>query len=130
MGRAWQDTQLGRAKQEVLPAASKDGFTAARQLRVPPGIHREEPMPKIDDRIEALEAKLKQLKTQQQRSEARARTVAAKRARHEELRRKILAGAVLLSKVEAGEFEEETLKTWMRKALTRPEDRALFGLES
>jgi hypothetical protein len=87
-------------------------------------------MPKIDDRIEALEAKLKQLKTQQQRSEARACTVAAKRARHEELRRKILAGAVLLSKVEAGEFEEEILKTWMRKALTRPEDRALFGLES
>ena len=85
-------------------------------------------MPKIDDRIQSLEAKLKQLKTQQQRSEARARTVAAKRVRHAELRRKILAGAVLLSKVEAGEFEEETLKTWMRKALTRPEDRALFGL--
>jgi hypothetical protein len=61
---------------------------------------------------------------------ARARTVAAKRARHEELRRKILAGAVLLAKVDAGEFEEEILKTWMRKALTRPEDRALFGLES
>jgi hypothetical protein len=86
-------------------------------------------MPKIADRIEALEAKLKQLKTQQQRSEARVRTVAAKRVRHAELRRKILAGAVLLSKVEAGEFEEETLKTWMRKALTRPEDRVLFGLD-
>jgi hypothetical protein len=33
-------------------------------------------MPKIDDRIEALEAKLKQLKVQHQRKEARARTVA------------------------------------------------------
>jgi hypothetical protein len=87
-------------------------------------------MAKVDERIQSLEAKLKQLKTQQQRSEARARTVAAKRARHEELRRKILAGAVLLAKVDAGEFEEEILKTWMRKALTRPEDRALFGLES
>ena len=51
-------------------------------------------MPKIDERIEALEAKLKQLKVQHQRKEARARTVAAKRSRHEELRRKILVAAV------------------------------------
>jgi hypothetical protein len=86
-------------------------------------------MAKSDERIQALEAKLKQLKTQQQRTEARVRTVAAKRARHDELRRKILAGAVLLAKVEAGEFEAKTLKTWMRKALTRPDDRALFGLD-
>ena len=86
-------------------------------------------MPKIDDRIEALEAKLKQLKVQHQRKEARARTVAAKRSRHEELRRKILVGAVLLAKVEKGEFEEAVLKKWMEKALTRVEDRVLFGLE-
>ena len=85
-------------------------------------------MAKVDERIQALEAKLKQLKVQQQRKEARARTTAAKRSRGEELRRKILAGAVLLSKVEAGEFQEETLKAWMKAALTRPEDRALFGL--
>jgi large subunit ribosomal protein L7/L12 len=86
-------------------------------------------MAKVDERIQALEAKLKQLKVQQQRKEARARTTAARRSRGEELRRKILAGAVLLSKVEAGEFQEETLKAWMKAALTRPEDRALFGLE-
>jgi hypothetical protein len=86
-------------------------------------------MPKIDERIEALEAKLKQLKVQHQRKEARARTVAAKRSRHEELRRKILVGAVLLAKVEKGEFEEAVLKKWMEKALTRVEDRVLFGLE-
>jgi hypothetical protein len=85
-------------------------------------------MAKVDERIQALEAKLKQLKTIQTRREARARTTATKRARGEELRRKILAGAVLLAKVEAGEFEEETLKRWMEKALTRPEDRVLFGL--
>jgi multidrug efflux pump subunit AcrA (membrane-fusion protein) len=84
---------------------------------------------KIDERIEALEAKLRQLKVQHQRKEARARTAAAKRARGEELRRKILAGAVLLAKVERGEFEESTLKAWMSVALSRPEDRQLFGLE-
>jgi multidrug efflux pump subunit AcrA (membrane-fusion protein) len=81
------------------------------------------------ERIQALEAKLKQLKTLQTRREARARTTAAKRARGEALRRKILAGAVLLAKVEAGEFEEATSKAWMSGALTRPEDLALFGLE-
>jgi hypothetical protein len=85
-------------------------------------------MPKIDDRIQSLEAKLKQLKIQQQRSEARARTVAAKRARHEELRRKILAGAVLLSKVETKEFDAAVLEKWMDQALDRADDRLLFGL--
>lgn len=88
-------------------------------------------MSKVSDqeRIQALEERLRQLKTQQQRREARARTVAAKRARHEELRRKILVGAVVLSKVEAGEFEGAVLKRWMSVVLTRAEDRALFDLD-
>jgi cell division septum initiation protein DivIVA len=86
-------------------------------------------MPKVDERIQALEAKLKQLKVRQQRSEARARTVAARRARHEVLRRKILAGAVLLEKIEKGEFEEAILRRWMDSVLTRAEDRELFGLD-
>lgn len=85
-------------------------------------------MSHIDERIESLEAKLKELKTLQQRKEARARTVAAKRARGEQLRRKILVGAVVLAKVEAGEIDAQTLRAWMGPALTREEDRALFGL--
>ena len=40
-------------------------------------------MSKVDSRIEALEAKLKQLKVQQQRSEQRAQTIAARRSRHD-----------------------------------------------
>jgi hypothetical protein len=88
-------------------------------------------MPKFSerDRIAALEAKLKQLKVVQQRKEARARTVEGRRTRREELRRKILVGAVVLAKVEAGEIEEKTLKQWLHPAVTRPEDRALFGLD-
>jgi hypothetical protein len=85
-------------------------------------------MPKIDERIEALEAKLKQLKVQHQRKEARARSVASRRTRREELRRKILVGAVVLSKVEDGSLEEEVLREWLEPALTREEDRALFEL--
>jgi hypothetical protein len=56
-------------------------------------------------------AKLKQLKTLEARKAARACTTAAKKFRGEELRRRILAGAVLLD-----------------GALTREEDRELFGL--
>jgi hypothetical protein len=94
-------------------------------------------MPKIDERLAAIEAKLKQLKIQQQqlkvvqqRKEARARTVDARRTRREEMRRKFLVGAVVLAKVEAGEIEESTLKQWMRPALSKAEDRELFGLEA
>jgi hypothetical protein len=82
------------------------------------------------ERIAALEAKLKQLKVVQQRKEARARTVEARRTRREEMRRKFLVGAVVLAKVEAGEIEEETLKQWLDPAVTKPEDRALFELDA
>lgn len=82
------------------------------------------------ERIQALEVKLKQLKVVQQRKEARARSVALHRSRRDELRRKILVGAIVLAKVEDGEIEEKTLKQWLDPAVTRPEDRALFNLEA
>jgi len=81
------------------------------------------------ERIQALELKLKQLKAQQQRKEARARTVEGRRSRREEMRRKFLVGAVVLAKVEDGSIEEMTLKAWLGPALEKAEDRALFGLE-
>jgi hypothetical protein len=86
-------------------------------------------MSKVDERIEALEAKLRQLKVQQRRKEARARTVATRRATHEGLRKKILVGPVVLAKVEAKQFDEAVLRRWMDRALSRPDDRALFNLE-
>ena len=82
------------------------------------------------ERIAALEAKLKQLKVVQQRKEAKARSVALHRSRREEMRRKFLVGAVVLAKVEAGEIEEKILKQWLNPAVTKPEDRALFGLDA
>jgi hypothetical protein len=89
-------------------------------------------MPKVSEkeRLQALEAKLKQLKVQQQRKEAKARAVEGRRTRREEMRRKFLVGAIVLAKVEAGEIEEATLKQWLRPALSKPEDRVLFGLDT
>jgi large subunit ribosomal protein L7/L12 len=88
-------------------------------------------MPKVSEkeRIAAIEAKLKQLKAVQNRKEARARSVDARRTRREEMRRKFLVGAIVLAKVEAGEIDDATLKQWLHPALVKPEDRALFGLE-
>jgi hypothetical protein len=81
------------------------------------------------ERIAALEAKLKQLKVVQQRKEARARSVEGRRTRREELRRKILVGAVVLAKVDDGSLDHKVLKGWLSPAITRPEDRALFDLD-
>jgi hypothetical protein len=51
-----------------------------------------------------------------------------KRQRSDDTRRKILVGAVILAKVDHGEWPKERLREWMDKALTRADDRALFGL--
>jgi len=85
-------------------------------------------MADITARIDALELRLKQLKVKQQRIEARRRSVQARRERQDELRRKILVGAVVLAKVDQGAIEETTFREWLDEALTRDDDRVLFGL--
>ena len=85
-------------------------------------------MVKIDERIASLETRLKQLKTRQARLEARKKALASKRARKDDTRRKILAGAILLARVEQGQIPESEFRTWLDAALTRPDDRALFEL--
>lgn len=86
-------------------------------------------MTKLDERVATLEDKLMQLKARQQRAAARTAALASSRARKEDTRRKILAGALLLAKVESGDFDSRTFKRWLDKALTRPDDRKLFDLD-
>jgi len=83
---------------------------------------------KLASRIGSLEERLRRLKHQKQRTEARTRFTAARRARREELRRKVLVGAIVLSRVEKGLLEESVLRGWLDGALERADDRALFGL--
>ena len=85
-------------------------------------------MATIDERIAALEAKLKQEKAKKQHIEARKRTMEAKKKRSEDTRRKILVGAVIIAKVERGEWPQEKLRAMLDAALTRDDDRALFDL--
>ena len=83
---------------------------------------------KLDELIDTLETKLQQLKVRRERIEARKRTLLSKRERAADTRRKILVGAIVLAKVEQGDFDQRTLRRWLDKALTREDDRNLFGL--
>lgn len=83
---------------------------------------------KTTEKIDALEQRLKQLKVQRNRSEARKRTLEARRTRREDTRRKILVGAVVLAKVEQGVMDADQLRSWLDGALKREDDRALFSL--
>jgi hypothetical protein len=87
-------------------------------------------MPKIEERISALEERLKQLKARQLRSAARQRTLNSKRERRDDTRRKILVGAIVLARIEQGRFPEPELRAWLNEALTRQDDRALFDLKT
>ena len=83
---------------------------------------------KLDERITGLEEQLKQLRTRQQRIEARKRALLSRRERAADTRRKILVGAIVLAKVEQGELDAGLLRGWLDQALTRKDDRELFGL--
>lgn len=85
-------------------------------------------MSDLDTRIEAAKTRLKQLQVQKTLLEARKRTAEAKRKRADDTRRKILLGATILAKVQRGEWPESKMLDLLDRELTRPEDRALFGL--
>ena len=75
-------------------------------------------MASIDERIAALEAKLKQEKAKKQQIEARKRAALAKVSRQQDTRRKILVGAAILAKVERGEWPKDKLLAMLDAALT------------
>ncbi len=85
-------------------------------------------MTSIDDKIAALEAKLRQARALKQKNDARQRAIAAKRTRAQDTRRKILAGALLLAKMESDDAMRQAWLDTLDASLTRTDDRALFGL--
>ena len=83
---------------------------------------------KIQERIETLQERLKQLKVRQARVEARKRALSQRQERKNDTRRKILLGATVLARIDRGELDQATINGWLDAALTRADDRALFGL--
>ncbi len=84
----------------------------------------------IGDRIERMEERLRQLKAQHAKADARRRTLESRQNRKDDTRRKILIGAIVLAKVEQGVLAESQLREWLQGALVRDDDRALFKLQS
>jgi hypothetical protein len=87
-------------------------------------------MATIDERIAALETKLKQERAKKQKIEARLRATEHKRRRAEDTRRKILAGALVLELMERDESTRQRFLQRLDNYLTRPDDRSLFGLSN
>lgn len=85
-------------------------------------------MAKLDEQISVLQERLTHLKVRQQRLDARKRAIDAQRERKQELRRQILVGSLVLSKIREGEFDPNLLRGWLDSSLTRTQDRALFDL--
>lgn len=85
-------------------------------------------MTNIDERIAALESRLRQEKARKQQIEARKRAIESKRKRSEDTRRKILVGAAILTKVERGEWPQDKLLAVLDTFLIRADDRTLFDL--
>jgi len=84
--------------------------------------------PAADPKIEETRRKLEQLKARRQRIDARLQYLVSKQARRADTRRKILVGAIILAKVERGDMDEKALRAMLDKALTRADDRELYGL--
>ena len=83
-------------------------------------------MSKLNERVAALEERLKQLKAKQQQADARKRAFESRQARKNDTRRKMLAGAIVLAKVEQGVLADTQFRKWLDEALTRVDDRALL----
>jgi len=83
-------------------------------------------MPRVneEERIRKLEEKQARVTAEIQRVKARQRHNRRKR----ETRRKILAGAMVLDRVEQGDLPEKLFLSDMDKFLTRDHERALFDL--
>jgi hypothetical protein len=83
---------------------------------------------KMEERIATMEQKLRALKERHQKAETKRKRDEAHQARKDEARRKLLAGTVVLEKVERGEITETQFRKWLDSVLTQPDDRALFDL--
>ena len=82
----------------------------------------------IDARIKAQEDKLKHLKSQRQKIEARKRASAAKITRQQDTRKKVLAGAMVLQMMDGDESTRQRFIQRLEAFLVRNDDRALFGI--
>lgn len=82
----------------------------------------------VDDQIAATQAKLKTLQARKESADARALAKLAGSSRNADTRRKLLVGVAVLAEIDADPGMRAWLDGVLGARLTRPDDRALFGL--
>ncbi|MDO8250265.1 MAG: mobilization protein [Rhodoferax sp.] len=85
-------------------------------------------MATIEERIAALQAKLKQEKARKAKIEARKKSLESKEQRALDTRKKILVGAFMLDRMARNEETKAKVLGQLDQYLTRADDRELFGL--
>lgn len=85
-------------------------------------------MATIDEKIKALETKLKQERAKKQKMEARKKSAETKAMRATDTRKKILIGAFMLDRMAKSEETKTKVLGQLDQYLTRADDRELFGL--
>lgn len=85
-------------------------------------------MADLETTIKQLEEKLQQAKAKKAQIDARKRAAETKKRRQEDTRKKVLVGAVVLAEIDRGGYIKATVERLLDQHLTRPTDRALFGL--
>lgn len=85
-------------------------------------------MATIDEKIKALETKLKQEKAKKQKMAAIQRSAETKALRAKDTRKKILLGAFLMERMEKNPDYAAKAVAGLDSFLSRDDDRALFGL--
>jgi large subunit ribosomal protein L7/L12 len=83
----------------------------------------------MEERIASMQTQLRTLKARHQKREVRRKREATQLTRKNELRRKLLVGAVILERVAQGEISEGQFLKWLDSALKEPADRKLFNLQ-
>jgi hypothetical protein len=87
-------------------------------------------MATIEEKIKALETKLKQEKAKKQKIESMKRAAETKAQRSKDTRKKILLGAFLMERMEKSPEYAAKVMPGLGEFLKRDDDRAIFGFSS
>lgn len=82
----------------------------------------------IRAKIESIEERLKQLRTQERELSNRLKTIDSQKMRKDETRKKIIVGAITLAEMEKDLSLRNIFIEKLHSILVKPSDRALFNL--
>jgi len=88
----------------------------------------EQRLAELNEKQAKIERELKQRKEKILRQKRQQQAKLTNEKRKRETRQKVLIGAAILAKIEAGEWSRENLSRLLDGYLTRDDDRALFDL--